>query len=520
MDTIIKFGKDSNLGWYGETGLSYRWDDLTASTKMTYYQERGLWISPLISHKKGWSEGFIRSTLNGGWVDDQSDNLGADTRGYPVLPQRSFAHFKNISRFKERWRSSTIVEWESDSEIIRDFRRNHFYRNQWNQSHNEISYEGNGYTISILSRWQTNDHESIVEQLPFLSIDSGPNPMPFFNFYHSSTLNFSKLIKRDSFGAKVSSADKLNIGYKIEKPIRLIDGVTMTPSVALLIQDYNLAEKSFSRSYNEYGMDIHASMYQIIPYLNRIWEISELAQVMKFSAGFRFTEILNGNALNPLPDIYSPVEDLNLEPLDMLDFRGSKRLAERKLIRLGWENNILGKWEDTSRRLLSMHTYYDINFISSTASEDREFLYSAISIHPIYWLSLNLKQKIDLRSGKNYRQSYRLNLRDGRFQGLSISYISYLDFNNYSHLSAWKRLNEKLHSSVSAFYDLDKDYLTYWRGRLEYNTSGSWIWDFSVTQRKGTRKEDNTEWSIGLSLGGFKLNRLTETDGIESIYSM
>ena len=136
-------------------------------------------VSPLISHKKGWSEGFIRSTLNGGWVDDQSDNLGADTRGYPVLPQRSFAHFKNISRFKERWRSSTIVEWESDSEVIRDFRRNHFYRNQWNQSHNEISYEGNGYTISILSRWQTNDHESIVEQLPFLSIDSGPNPMPF-----------------------------------------------------------------------------------------------------------------------------------------------------------------------------------------------------------------------------------------------------------------------------------------------------------------------------------------------------
>ena len=173
----------------------------------------------------------------------------------------------------------------------------------------------------------------------------------------------------------MSSADKLNIGYKIEKPIRLIDGVTMTPSVALLIQDYNLAEKSFSRSYNEYGMDIHASMYQIIPYLNRIWEISELTQVMKFSAGLRFTEILNGNALNPLPDIYSPVEDLNLEPLDMLDFRGSKRLAERKLIRLGWENNILGKWKDTSRRLLSMHTYYDINFISSNASEDRVFIF-------------------------------------------------------------------------------------------------------------------------------------------------
>ena len=31
---------------------------------------------------------------------------------------------------------------------------------------------------------------------------------------------------------------------------------------------------------------------------------------------------------------------------------------------------------------------------------------------------------------------------------------------------------------------------------------------------------DNTEWSIGLSLGGFERNRLAEADRIESIYSM
>ena len=92
--------------------------------------------------------------------------------------------------------------------------------------------------------------------------------------------------------------------------------------------------------------------------------------------------------------------------------------------------------------------------------------------------------------------------------------------NNYSYFSGWKRLNEKLNSSISALYDLDKSFLTYWRGRLEYKTSGSWVWDFSITQRKGTRKENNTEWSIGLSLAGFKLNTLAEPDGLSSIYSM
>jgi len=41
-----------------------------------------------------------------------------------------------------------------------------------------------------------------------------------------------------------------------------------------------------------------------------------------------------------------------------------------------------------------------------------------------------------------------------------------------------------------------------------------------MTQRKGTRKENITEWTIGLSLSGFKLNQLTEPDGLNSLYSM
>jgi hypothetical protein len=98
--------------------------------------------------------------------------------------------------------------------------------------------------------------------------------------------------------------------------------------------------------------------------------------------------------------------------------------------------------------------------------------------------------------------------------------LSYLDFNNYTYFSGWKRLNEKLFSSLSALYDLDQDFLTYWNGRLEYRTGSSWVWDFTITQRKGTSRENNTEFSIGLSLSGFKLNQLTEPDGLSSIYAM
>ena len=81
-------------------------------------------------------------------------------------------------------------------------------------------------------------------------------------------------------------------------------------------------------------------------------------------------------------------------------------------------------------------------------------------------------------------------------------------------------MNEKLFCSTSALYDLKQNSLSYWRSSLEYRTGSSWIWDTSMTQRKGTRKENITEWTIGLSLSGFKLNQLTEPDGLNSLYSM
>ena len=95
--------------------------------------------------------------------------------------------------------------------------------------------------------------------------------------------------------------------------------------------------------------------------------------------------------------------------------------------------------------------------------------------------------------------------------------MSYLNYNNYLSCSVWKRINEKLFCSTSGLYDLKENNLTYWRSSMEYRTGSSWIWDTSMTQRKGTRKENNTEWTIGLSLGVFKLNQLTEPVGLESL---
>ena len=516
--SLFKVGEDSVLGWYGELGVNYSWEAVSSQTKLTYYQNRGLFMKPAISFDKKTTNSLVRTRLSGGWINDQGASLGNDLRGYPIGQSRSYIQLRNLARINDRWRSATLIEWERDSDIIRDFQRSYFYRNQWNQSHSELTYEGNGYSASILSKWQAHEHEAKVEQLPLISLEFGP--LPKWAAYHSGSLNYAKLIRRDDLGNGASPIDRMSLGYKIEKPFRLHQGIHLTPSLATVHQVYEFDSNSMDRTFGEYGIDLHANLHQFIPFKNTVWEIEKVLNITKFSLGVRSSKLLSGNPSFITPSIYPFVEDLNLAPLDLLDDPNNEIIVEKNLVRLGWENSFWGKWNDANRKLLSMRAFYDLWSSYPEGVDGTRFLYGDISIHPSSWFSINLRQKVDLKNGKNYRKSYGINLRDGRFQGASLSYMSYLNFNNYLYSSAWKRLNEKLFCSTSALYDLKQDSLTYWSSSLEYRTGSSWIWDTSMTQRKGTRKENNTEWTIGLSLSGFKLNRLTEPDELNSLYSM
>ena len=513
--SLFKVGEDSVLGWYGELGVNYSWEAVSSQAKLTYYQNRGLFMKPTISFDKKTTNSFVRTRLSGGWINDQGTNLGNDLRGYPIGQSRSFIQLRNLARFNDRWRSATLIEWERDSDIIRDFQRNYFYRNQWNQSHSELTYEGNGYSASILSKWQAHEHEAKVEQLPLVSLEFGP--VPKWTAYHSGSLHYARLIRRDDLGNGAAPIDRMSLGYKIEKPFRLHRGIQLTPSLATVHQVYEFDSNSMDRTFGEYGIDLHTNLHQFIPFKNTVWEIEKVFHITKFSLGVRSSKLLSESPSFITPSIYPVIEDLNLAPLDLLDDSNNETIVEKDLVRFGWENSFWGKWKDANRKLLSMRAFYDLWSSYPEGVDGTRFLYGDISIHPSSWLSIYLRQKVDLKNGRNYRKSYGINLRDGRFQGASLSYISYLNFNNYLHSSAWKRLNEKLFCSTSALYDLKQDSLTYWRGSLAYRTGSSWIWDASMTQRKGTRKENNTEWTIGLSLSGFKLNRLTEPDGLNSL---
>ena len=382
--SLFKVGEDSVLGWYGELGVNYSWEAVSSQAQLTYYQNRGLFMKPTISFDKKTTNSLVRTRLSGGWINDQGTNLGNDLRGYPIGQSRSFIQLRNLARFNDRWRSATLIEWERDSDIIRDFQRNYFYRNQWNQSHSELTYEGNGYSASILSKWQAHEHEAKVEQLPLVSLEFGP--LPKWAAYHSGSLHYARLIRRDELGNGAAPIDRMSLGYKIEKPFRLHQGIQLTPSLATVHQVYEFDSNSMDRTFGEYGIDLHANLHQFIPFKNTVWEIEKVLHITKFSLGVRSSKLLSESPSFITPSIYPVVEDLNLASLDLLDDSNNETIVEKNLVRLGWENSFLGKWNNANRKLLSMRAFYDLWSSYPEGVDGTRFLYGDISIHPSSWL--------------------------------------------------------------------------------------------------------------------------------------
>ena len=83
---------------------------------------------------------------------------------------------------------------------------------------------------------------------------------------------------------------------------------------------------------------------------------------------------------------------------------------------------------------------------------------------------------------------------------MGISYFRYFNAGELIKFEASKLLSELLKVSTQAIYDLRNDELPYKSIGLSYRVGHSWTLQFSISERQGTRKEDELELNLGLQI--------------------
>ncbi|MDG0963481.1 MAG: hypothetical protein P8O23_00335, partial [Opitutales bacterium] len=440
----LRAGKKSNLGWY--LGTEGKWklgSNIQIDADITAYSQRGVLLSPGIEWDSSIVESLYTGSVRGGWINDQGDFRGNDLLGSPIDSDRSFIRAYSINQPRENWRIAGQLEWNEDSEVYRDFQRDRFPENQWNDSFGEITYEGKNWTISSLTRWQANQYESAVEQIPNLRIDLAPTPLVNTKFYNSIAIEFSALRQKGNFGEILQNSNKLDLGYEIVRPFQLGNGLIYSPHLSYRRQDYSMNGPNANRSMCEWGNNIRYEVAGDYDWGNTTWNINQIRHVMGFAISHRKVNRMSANQETLIPQIDNPFVELNLRPIDLMDHIEADGLTPYEVVRLGWENQFLTRSGDQTRKIASVNFFQDIYHKKENLDDIAKEFFTGFSIQPAPWVSLTGQSKINSDEGKVIRNSFSAQFIDGNVNTLEVGYFKYLSFSDQWRLSANHRWDER-----------------------------------------------------------------------------
>ena len=502
----LSAGKQSNLGWYLGTGGTWSLNPtIDFSTDITAYTKRGWLLSPGLNweSEERSSENFVYGSLESGWIDDREDNLGNDLRGLSIDNHRSYLRAYSTNRVNDNWRIAAQIEWNEDSEVYRDFNRDQFFENQWNDSFGEIAYEGRNWSISTMSRWQVNDYESTVEQTPTIRFDVAPTSWIDPNLYHSLAFEFSSLHDRGNLGNLIQESNKFELGYEIIRPFRWDNGVTFSPSLAYRRQDYSLSGEDAGRSFGEWGNELRYQLTGDYDIKNELWKIDQLRHVIGFSLSHRKVNRLESTRESSIPQIDVPFRQINMSPIDLMDHVESDGLEPYEVVRVGWENQLLTRDQDSIRSLASINLFQDLYRSSESQANPAKDFYADLSLHPASWLSISGRSKVDIENGQIIRSSLFARLQDGIINSLEFGYVKYFSFSNQWRFTGEHRWDGRKTISGALAYEEDSKEISFWQTSIEYKIGPAWSWIFSISGRDRTAKENETEFALSTKIFAF-----------------
>ena len=497
-------GKKNNLGWFLGTGGKWElYQDIDFNTDVKVYSKRGVLLSPGME----WNAENPRSNYFGkvesAWINDGGDNLGNDLRGIAIDKKRYYLKLRTINKLNENWRIAAQLEKEADSDVFRDFQRERFADYQWNDSFGEIAYDGKNWSLSSLTRWQANKYESTIEQMPNIRLDLFPTPWFDTKFYNSLAFEFSAFRQKDHWGDITQKSNKFDLGYKLIRPIKIKNGLIYSPHLTYRRQDYSLNGPNARRSFGEWGNEIRYELSGDYDWKNSIWKIDQIRHIMGISISHRKTRRLSQFNELLIPKIDKPFADLNLSPIDLMDQIEADGLEPHEVVRVGWDNELLTKNVNNSRSLASLDFFQDLYLVKdSTANQNKEF-FTNISLQPAFWISLHGQSKIDTTQGEVIRNSFSVWMTDGTINDFEVGYFKYLNFTDQLRFSCSHQWDENIRLRCSISYETNSREIPYWQTGIDYKSSPAWTWIFSLAGRKGTTKENETEFSLGTRLFAF-----------------
>ena len=499
-------GERQPLGWYAGLRMdTINTTSFSSEMEAISYFDRGVFLGPQFSYFKSeddesyyhnWSATF-------GGIKDEGD-IVRDSRNRQIDQERGYMNIFGISRFQDQWTMALDLNAFSDSEVYRDYDRDGFEQNQWYNNALEVAYEGDDLTISVATKWQANEFQSQAESIPNILVTYGPKSLWNKWTYETLQLEYAERNVRNSLGEKGNAYSKFDFGYKTASTFGITKGLIYTPSISFRWQTFDIDQAdSHTRSFWETGNEVSFTLHADYPTESTVWKTEGLRHVMTFSVGHNHVHPLKESTISNSALIEPYLENPNLGPIELLDYLDSDNLAPYEVIRLGWEQELLSLQDGFYERWADLQLYQDAWVDSSSLLIPAPYFYTQARLHPARWLSLDVQAKVNTDTGELFRSAYGLSVLDGFKNEISVHYLAYDQGNDSLQTQFMHILDESKSVSGAIRYDPKLRTFPYWSGLLTIRKPTGWEWSVYLSQRRGTARENDLSWGLGVNLFSF-----------------
>ncbi len=396
IEIDVDGGASNRLGLFARVAATVPIGEVwRAGADLGIFTNRGVMAGPAFGYD--WESprgGSAHGRFTSGYIRDSGDrgDLGIDVLGDRIGDNRGLIGWSHIQQISPQLTLTGEFNYWSDSEVLRDFRRDDFFPVQVPDSFIELNYATTNTISGLLMRVQPNDFHEIRQRLPELTWELLPTPIGGGFIQQAQTS--AVVLRRDPPGpAPELRTERFDAYYAIQRPWSYQDWLAITPVIGARLTHYTknlVSSGDYTRTLGEFGLDAELKYSGVFDYQNELWGIDGLRHLITPKVSYRYIPDADEGTGRIIP-IDRRVFATYLEPLGLGARRQIDDLSSTHTVRFALDQRLQTRDKTYgSRDLAQLTVALDSRIAQPVGQRTLSDFHTAIRLSPAAFLDVDL----------------------------------------------------------------------------------------------------------------------------------
>ena len=383
-------GFRTTYGPYLLTTLNSYWNEnLSTELHLDYRVDRGFGVGPGVFYNfKRWG----RAEAEYYYLNDQ-DPMTNVFSGAPLPSDRDRFKFNYSARPYTNFTLKSSVNYQSDSQVIRDFFEEEYVRNSQPSTYVEAQQAWDNFSLNIFAQPQINDFFDTIERLPEIRFTGARQQLGASPFYYETETS-AGWYQQSYAGSPTFSAWRGDTFHQLLLPQNLFGWLNVTPRASGRYTTYGEANGVGTTTGTEDRFVFNTGM-EVSTKASRVWasatngffNLSGIRHIVEPAINYSYTPDPSV-APAQLPQFDYEFPGIRPLPIDFPGYNSIDSIDSQSTFRFGLRNKIQTKRDRQVENVVDWNVFMDWRLDPTTNQTTLSDVFSDLDLRPWSWLTL------------------------------------------------------------------------------------------------------------------------------------